>query len=443
MDDEDYLDDLEGDFDEQEQDAFEGDFRVRSNEALEDLDTHKLAEYLIKESVPEELFACLGKQNEIEGSPAGREALEELERYLNKGPKVSDEDDDDELEMISEDESDSDSDSDDDELVTWQEYMDNLGIEGIKKKWKVKALTKYLQTSSSITGNPTGDDVKKYFQKMAKKKPKAKPKRRRSKKKKPEPKEESDDEDDLMGGLEDRMGGLNLGEGARAAPAGQPDLSVIPPRLKRQYQTYLAAIKELTPLDDKYGQIEDKLNEIADEIDRVTGKPGISNYLGFGKAIKSKMYGLQPTPDTWSKTKYSEPNLRGVVRDYAGPTGVDFRKYGRRSKKRSKRKNTKHLKAHQKNAAIVMNMYYDKKATNPSYTLKKAWADFRKMQEQKEKPQRAKRRSVKRRTRRRSRAAPRKKRSRRKIARKRSPKRSRKPSYALNHTVYDEIGLDL
>ena len=73
----------EGDFDDVEE-ALIGDFPISDNADLEKMDNHTLAKYLMKQSLPSEMFACLEKQNDLNNNPEGRAALQELQRYINK-----------------------------------------------------------------------------------------------------------------------------------------------------------------------------------------------------------------------------------------------------------------------------------------------------------------------------------------------------------------------
>ena len=80
----------EGDFDDVEE-ALIGDFPISDNADLEKMDNHELAKYLIKQSLPSEMLACLEKQNDLDKSPEGRAALQELQRYVNKNDDVEEE----------------------------------------------------------------------------------------------------------------------------------------------------------------------------------------------------------------------------------------------------------------------------------------------------------------------------------------------------------------
>ena len=89
---------FEGDYDKAEE-ALINDFQIPSSEELENLDNHTLANYLINQAEPEELFACLQDQNSVSNTAAGRLALKELGDYI-KGKKTTESLDDDEFNMI-------------------------------------------------------------------------------------------------------------------------------------------------------------------------------------------------------------------------------------------------------------------------------------------------------------------------------------------------------
>jgi hypothetical protein len=285
-DDSDY--EFEGDYDKVEE-ALVGDFRIKDSEELENLDNHTLANYLINQSVPEEMLACLEEQNSASSTASGRLALQELSDYI-KGGKKSETLDDDEYETSRKVDYDSDSDSDDDDdddddddkLVVeditdrnWKDLLMNMSVEELKTKklTKMSVLIDYIKDETGQT----------------------------------------------------------------------PELS----ELK-------ALVKKIPKLKRRFGKMLER---------------------SFG---------------------YQEPSLSGIKRNYVGPGG-GVSKYGRR---RSKKKG---LSENQNNASIVMKHYQKTRKSDPEYTLKNAWDDFKDGNINQPRSKRTRGRSSKKTTRRRSR----------------------------------------
>lgn len=355
--------DFDGEFDNVEE-ALIGDFQIRDSEALEQLDNHELAKYLIKQSLPSEMLACLEKQNDLSKSSNGRAALQELKRYVN------DEDEDvEEYDDIGISES---SDNEYEEVNVggdWMSYMrSNISMIKDTKK-SPKDLKKYFKAKYDVT--VPVPDIRKFWVSITKKKKKEAKAKRKSKKKKPvvrsaasdsdsdsEPKRVKrkskkkkkkpvvrSDEPDSDSDSEPTLNRLKKPVRRKSKKKKQPKKNwgdimddEEPEKPKRRkskkkkseydysevadlVRKYKARLKYLGTMDmgPEYFRVEDQLGELAEEIDSVVGV-GAAGKLGFG-AIKSSVYGIEPITRS---NNIITPNLSNIKRKYK--MGRSFRK---------------------------------------------------------------------------------------------------------------------
>jgi len=362
--------DFDGEFDNVEE-ALIGDFQIRDSEALEQLDNHELAKYLIKQSLPSEMLACLEKQNDLSKSSNGRAALQELKRYVND----EDEEDEEEYDDIGISESNDDigiSESNDDEYEEvnmggdWMSYMrSNISMIKDKKK-SPKDLKKYFKAKYDVT--VPVPDIRKFWVSITKKKKKEAKAKRKSKKKKPVVRSAASDSDsDSEQEKPKRVKRKSKKKKKKPEPDSDSDSEPTLNRLKKPVRRkskkkqpkkswgdimddeepekpkrrkskkkkseydysevadlvrkYKARLKYLGTMDmgPEYFRIEDQLGELAEEIDSVVGV-GAAGKLGFG-TIKSSIYGIEPI--TWSSNTIT-PNLSNIKRNYK--MGRSFRK---------------------------------------------------------------------------------------------------------------------
>jgi hypothetical protein len=300
---------FDDDFDDEE--ALIGDFQFKKSEALEDLNNHDLAKYLIKHSQPEEMLACLQKQSK---SPAARAALVELQEFVG-------------------------GDENDDEVEE-----DDFEIEEVEKKSSPKKRrSKKKKKKKKKTTQTTSDEINEYLE------VKKKRSKERSKKKgkpcKPNAEKEADPNYECnpetgrwrkvkkRPDKKKKKSPKRLRSSKKKSPK-KLDFSEVSKEVK-EYKNLLKAIKNQTPGDGVYGLLEDKLNELADIIDAAVGSGASDQLSKFGKVvIKSKIYGIE---DISPPGASMYPNLSNVKRDFTIGFGSKRSKRKRKTK-RSKRK---------------------------------------------------------------------------------------------------------
>jgi len=357
---------FEGDFDEVEE-ALIGNFQIRDTEALEDLDNHELASYLIKQSTPSLMLACLKKQNDLDKSPSGRAALQELQQYVNRDKDLGGNLEFDNLESESEDESESESEDDEDDWKKSvrerdQDIVGTLSLKKFKKEIETEVGHKIddkEEFKKFVVAWLNGEEPKVKKSKKSKKKVK-KPKAKKSKPVFEEVEEEIEEEveeDDLLERPKSKAK-------TQQQKYAEEDYSSVAADV-RKYRSKLRKIKKFKSGSEEFNDLEDELTELAEKIDKAVGS-GASNQLGFGSTF-SKM--LVQNPGYSNPNIYNEPNLRNVKRDF----NILF---GKRVRGRSVRKGG--LSPHQQNASFVMKHYQKTKRINPDYTLKEAWYEFQK-----------------------------------------------------------------
>ena len=166
----------EGDFDDVEE-ALIGDFPISDNADLEKMDNHELAKYLIKQSLPSEMLACLEKQNDLDKSPEGRAALQELQRYVNKNDDVEEEIEEVDDYDVDEDikgvrakvrqEEDSDNESEASDRRVWQDVMRDYGYQNlVDDKVGIKKISKLIR--KEIDEDISKEDILEEFKAMKK-----------------------------------------------------------------------------------------------------------------------------------------------------------------------------------------------------------------------------------------------------------------------------------